>query len=236
MIWHSYPHQWRQKLFTECESSAEVYGLKFNELKSVSLSFKPMNLKMNPCANICLNGASIPLETSCRYLGHIIANDLNNNDDIRRQLMCFMEGLTYCYVPSELVHMQWNCFCLCPIVKFCTPPAFDVNIPKSNITKWEWHMMFSGDSLVMTDFSSASKIFVENKVGNFETRMRTLIYGFHERLNASSNSVAICLMKSVAWSSSELRQKLENVYICRHESTPSVSLPMWCICKLLFYI
>ena len=80
-----------QKLITECESYAEVYGLKFNELKSVLLSFKPINFKMNPCLNICLNGAPIPMETSCRYLGHIIANNLNDNEDIRRQLRCFYE-------------------------------------------------------------------------------------------------------------------------------------------------
>ena len=87
-----------QKLITECESYAEVYGLKFNELKSVLLPFKLINFKMKPCMNICLNGAPIHVETSCRYLGHIIANDLNGNEYIRRQLRCFLEGLTCCYL------------------------------------------------------------------------------------------------------------------------------------------
>ena len=59
-------------------------------------------------------------------------------------------------------------------------------------------------------FSSASQMFVENRAENFETRMRRLIYGFRERLNASRNSLVICLMNSVAWSSSGLRQKWEN--------------------------
>ena len=66
-------------------------------------------------------------------------------------------------------------------------------------------------------FSSASQMFVENRAGNFETRMRRLIYGFRERLNAS---LVICLMNSVAWSKFGLRQKWENVYICSHELTP----------------
>ena len=35
-----------------------------------------------------LNGSSIPMETSCGYMGHIIANDLIEND-IRRQSGCF---------------------------------------------------------------------------------------------------------------------------------------------------
>ena len=95
---------------------AEVYGLKFDELKSELLPFKPINFKMNPRMNICLNGAHISVETSCRYLGHIIANYLNDNEDIRRQLRCFMEGLSCCYVPLELVHVQWNCFCLCYVL------------------------------------------------------------------------------------------------------------------------
>ena len=52
-------------------------------------------------------------------------------------------------------------------------------------------------------------MFVENRAENFETRMRRLIYGLRERLNASRNNLVICLMNSVAWSSSELRQKWE---------------------------
>ena len=116
-----------QKLITECESYAEGYGLKFNQMKSVLLSFKPINFKMNPCMNICLNGASIPVETSC-----------------------------------------------------------------------------------------ASQMFGENRAENFETRVWRLVYGFRERLNAPRNSLVICLMNSVAWSSSGLRQKWENIYICSH--------------------
>ena len=119
----------------------------------------------------------------------------------------FMEGLT-CYVPSELVHTQWNCFCLCPTVEVCTPPAFGVNTPKKQYYQMEvaynnvFRRFFGYDR-----FSSASQMFVENRVENFETRTRRLIYGLRERLNASRNSLVICSINSVAWSSSELRQK-----------------------------
>ena len=58
-------------------------------------------------------------------------------------------------------------------------------------------------------FCSASQMFVENRAENFETRMRRLIYGFREGLNASRNSLVICWMNSAAWSSSGLRQKWE---------------------------
>ena len=38
-------------------------------------------------------------------------------------------------------------------------------------------------------FPSASQMSVEKRAENIETRMRRLIYGFRERLNASRNSI-----------------------------------------------
>ena len=43
-------------------------------------------------------------------------------------------------------------------------------------------------------------------VDNFDARMRRLIYSFRETLNALENRLVICLMNSVAWSSSESRR------------------------------
>ena len=137
------------KLIAECESYAEVYGLKFNELKSVLLSCKPINFKMSRCMNTCFNGAPIPVETSCRYLGHIIANDLNDNEDIRRQLRCFF------WRSNMLLRTFGACSSTVKLLLFMSyfGPAFGVDILKSSIIKWKWHiMMFSGDSLIMTDF------------------------------------------------------------------------------------
>ena len=103
-----------------------------------------------------------------------------------------------CHISSGLCNLRW-----------CIPPAFGVNIPKSSIIKWKWHIIFFG----YDRFSSASQMFVENRAGNFETRMRRLIYGFRERLNASKNSLVICLMNSVAWSSSEIKTKVGKMLI-----------------------
>ena len=215
-----------QKLITECESYAEVYGLKFNELKSVLLSFKPFNFKMNPYLNICLNGAPIPVETSCRYMGHNIANDLNNNEDIRRQLRCFygrsnmlLRTFRACSYTVKLLLFMSYCGSLYTSSIWCkyTKKQYcQMEVAYNNVCR----RFFGYDR-----FSSASQMFVENRVGNFETRMGRLVYGFRERLNASRNSLVICLMNCVAWSSSELRQKGKNVYICRHELIPNFINP-----------
>ena len=65
-------------------------------------------------------------------------------------------------------------------------------------------------------FSSASQMFVENRVDNFGACMRRLIYGFSERSYASNNCLVIRLINSTAWSNSELCQKWENVYMYNH--------------------
>ena len=80
-------------------------------------------------------------------------------------------------------------FCLCPIVEVCTPQAFGVNIPKTVLSNGnnDAFMRFFG----YDRFSSASNMFVENRVGDFKTRMRRLMYGFHERQNTSRNSLVI---------------------------------------------
>ena len=50
------------KLVAECELFANKYGLKFNEMKSVLLFFKPVGFKLNPFLRICLNDVPIRIE------------------------------------------------------------------------------------------------------------------------------------------------------------------------------
>ena len=65
-----------QKLLNECEKYASEYGMEFNENKSVVLNFKGYKFKAKPSATLYLNGSIMKTETSCKYLGHIIDNNL----------------------------------------------------------------------------------------------------------------------------------------------------------------
>ena len=99
-----------QKLVTECESFANKYASKFNEIKSVLVFIIPVGFKLNPFLRICLNDVPIPIETSCRYLGHIITNNMSDNEDIRRQSRCF-------YGRSKMLAVTylWSLFVWCEI-------------------------------------------------------------------------------------------------------------------------
>ena len=70
---------------------------------------------------LCSNDVPIPIETSCRYLGHIITNDLCDNEEIRCQLRCFTDDQICCHVPLEHVRMKRNYFRLCHVVEICLP-------------------------------------------------------------------------------------------------------------------
>ncbi len=59
-----------------------------NERKSVCLYFKPMHFKIKPVNSIYLNRVRIKIDSHCKYLGHIVSDDLSDNRDINinRQL------------------------------------------------------------------------------------------------------------------------------------------------------
>ena len=56
-------------------------------------------------------------------------------------------------------------------------------------------------------FCSASRMFVENRVDNFDVRIRRLVYGFNQTLTCSGNSLVNCVMNSSAWLLSDLYKK-----------------------------
>ncbi len=58
----------------------------FNECKSMCLYFKPMHFKLKPVNTIYVNGVRIKIDSHCKYLGHIVLDDLSDNRDIKRQL------------------------------------------------------------------------------------------------------------------------------------------------------
>ena len=53
-------------------------------------------------------------------------------------------------------------------------------------------------------FCSASGLSVEDRIDNFDARIRRLVYGFYQRLMCSGNSLVNYVMNSSAWLSSDL--------------------------------
>ena len=142
-----------QKLIIECESFANKYGLKYNDLKSVLLFFKPVGFSLNPFLSMCLNDVPIPIETSCRYLGHIITNNLIDNKDIRRQLGCYYgrSNMLLCTFGACSYNVKLHLF----MCKYTGKQYYQVEIACNNVLR----RFFGYDR-----FSSASQLFVKTLI------------------------------------------------------------------------
>ena len=134
------------ELLRVCEQFSENFGLKFNEQKTVLLYLMPEKLKIKPGTSVMMNDTVIKMESSCRYLGHMITDGLDDNEDIKRQLRSFMvKQICYC-VHSITVQLMWenNCFPL--IVVVCILATCGAITLYGNTGKYMLHIiMFSGD-------------------------------------------------------------------------------------------
>ena len=77
------------ELLRVCEQFSGKIELKFNEQKTVLLHIMPEKLKIKPGTSVMMNDTVIKVESSCRYLDHMITDGLDNNEDMKRQLRSF---------------------------------------------------------------------------------------------------------------------------------------------------
>ena len=192
------------ELIQECESFSIEYGLKCNESKTVLLYFKPDNFKMNPCASIKMNGTLINEECSCKYLGHMITNQLSDNEDIKRQIRYFygkanmlLRTFSQCSYHVKLQLFSSYCGSLYSCHLWCnyTVKQYrEIQVAYNNVFR---------RLMGYEKFCNASGMFVANRSDNFDTRIRRLVYGFYQRLIVSENSLVKCVVNSSAWLSSK---------------------------------
>ena len=200
-----------QKLLNECEKYASEYGMKFNENKSVVLNFKGYKFKAKPSATLYLNGSIMKTETSYKYLGHIIDNNLNDNKDIERQLRNFygksnmlLRTFSSCSYAVKLQLFMSYCGSMYTAFLWC------------DFTKRQYRQLEVAYNNVFRrlmgydKYCSASGMFVENRTDGFDARVRKLVYGFRERLDISDNSLIETVINSSAWRSSKLLQLWED--------------------------
>ena len=78
------------ELLRVCEQFSEKFGLKFYEQKTVLLYSMQENVKIKPGTSVMVNDTVIKMESSCRYLGHMITGGLDDNEDINASYVHFM--------------------------------------------------------------------------------------------------------------------------------------------------
>lgn len=194
-----------QVLLKDCEVFSKNYDLKFNEMKSYFLYFKPYKFKVNPHLVLYMNGSVITPQHSCKYLGHVIYDNLCDNDDIRRQLRSFYgkSNLLLRTFGSCTAEVKQHMF-----MSYCS--SFYTAHLWCEYTKKQYKQLQVAYNNVFRKllgydrFCSASDMFVTNRVDTFDVRIRRLIFGFRDRLRMCENTLITCMNKSDAFRKSPL--------------------------------
>ena len=78
-----------RKLTNCCEKYGDIFNITYNVNKSYCMVIdnKPQTMKYT--RPVILNNNVLPYTTKCKYLCHIINNNLTDDDDIARQKRCF---------------------------------------------------------------------------------------------------------------------------------------------------
>ena len=99
-----------------CAKYGELFNSTYNAKKSfcIVIDNKPQDMNFFHC--IHLNNHSLPYTTKCKYLGHIINNNLTDDDDIARQKGCLYAQANVlariffiCNISTEITLFQAYC-------------------------------------------------------------------------------------------------------------------------------
>ena len=179
-----------QKLLDICSIYAEEHDILYNSKKSVCMYIKSKKYQLRNVPNIRLGKNIIRYVESYKYLGCILNQMLNDNDDIKRTL----RGI---YARSNiLIRKFYNCTSDVKMTLFqaycthfyCTQLWW--NYSKQSLGKVRVAFNNSFRHLMGYDRRcSASGMFVNAHIDSFNTLRRKCIYRFTNRLELSQNMV-----------------------------------------------
>ena len=146
------------------------------------------NLINLPC--IKLVKTQLQYVTEYKYLECILTNNLGDNEDVRKTLRgiyarvnILIRRFSHCSKDVKLVLFQTICTNL-----YCTQLWWDYS--KDTLSKTR--IAFNNSFILIMGYSrsySASMMFAENNINNFDTVRRKCIFNFVNRLHLSNNNL-----------------------------------------------
>ena len=183
-----------QKLLRVCTEYGVQYDIKFNPKKSVVMIARTKEDQKRKFPSFCLSEQSLNVVTKIKYLGHIIRDDLCDDDDVQRQC-CKL------YAQANMIarkfHMCSKDVKIALFRAYCTPlytAHLWCNYSKGKMNKIK---VAYNDALRIflkyPRWESASHLFVSSNVPTFNALLRNFIYKFICRLYRSKNGIIMSL-------------------------------------------
>ena len=191
-----------RKLISTCELYAIENDIIYNVKKTEYMIFKPSSMRTSEFPPLYLYGKLLKLVSQTCYLGCIIANDLSDDEDIKRQYrsLCgranmLIRKFQRCSEQVRLVLFRAYC-----TVLYCSPlwcifaknTYNSLRVCYNNTLRWLLHLRRD---------SSAKEMFVLNGIPSFGELTRKNIYQFKTRINNSANSILQTVEKYIRDSS-----------------------------------
>jgi exonuclease III len=196
-----------QKLIKECEDYGRAHDVKFNAKKSALVYFITSFLRKITLPSLYLNGCTLSVVKSVKYLGHLLSSDFSDDDDINRQCRdIYTQG-------NILLRKFFMCTIdvKCKMFKtYCTPlytAHLWIHYRRATINKLyiAYHNIFK---LMMgfCKYDSTSLLCTVFDVPSCSSVIRKFIYRFCIRLESSSNPLIVSFLASGVYYQSSLRK------------------------------
>lgn len=179
-----------QQLLNVCSEYGLKYDIKYNAKKSAVLICRTKDDKNLNFPDFHLSGQKLSVCREIKYLGHIITDQLCDDDDMNRQCRSLYGQAN---ILVRKFHMCTDNVKIKLFKTYCSPlytaPLWG-KYKKSTLQKLKVAYNDAFRILMKKPrSSSASLMFCQAHVNSFPALMRTLIYGFLCRLNDCKNSL-----------------------------------------------
>jgi hypothetical protein len=201
-----------RRLIYICHSYALDHDIIYNTNKSECMYFVPRARRELTFPGVSLDGTLLKVVNQFTYLGHILAPNLCDDLDIKRQYraLCVRANMlirkfSYCSHDVKCILFRSYCANMYTSQLWCnfTQGAMkSLNICYNNSLRW---------LLGKRRSCSASEMFVVNSVPTFATMMRKYIFSFRERISKSGNTLIAFILKSDWKHRSPLYQRWNNL-------------------------
>ena len=181
-----------RKLTDCCAKYGELFNITYNAKKSFCMVIDNQSQDRKHFHCIHLDNHPLPYTTKCKYLGHIINNNLTDDDDIARQKRCLYaqanvlaRKFCLCNISTKIILFQAYCAPMYTSSLWCTFKKYSLK----SIT-----VAFNNSLRILLNLPSrcsASFMFATNYIKSFNERIRSSIFSLLCRLHQSDNILFI---------------------------------------------
>ena len=181
-----------QLLIDICANYGFENDILFNRSKSMCMVVKPRGRNVSTPL-MFLNGDALEYVDSVKYLGVVLSQDMKDDADMSRHLRSF-------YARSNVIFRKFH-HCSASIkvnlIKtYCAPYCSQLWVNHTKCSYNKLRVAYNNAYRRVLGYvksDSASNMFVNNQVKNFDAYNRHLIYSLRSRILNCENSIVVCL-------------------------------------------